>query len=158
GILAEQSGVGSILTPLTVVQALAVAAALLIHEAPAGASVRSPSPSNDGQAAGSESPGLKDRIVWVFVMAMVLFHIANAPGGVYLGLFLKTDLHASDGLLSYAFIIAMVAWMLLVWPAGRLADRLGRKPLLVAGWAAMTLRLVLVAVAQAPWQVLAVEV
>ncbi len=89
---------------------------------------------------------------------MVLFHVANAPGGVYLGLFLDTDLHAAPRVLSYVFVIDMVAWMLVVWPAGRLADRLGRKPLLVAGWAAMTLRLVLVAVAVAPWQVLAVEV
>ncbi len=156
GLLAEQHGVGSILTPLTVVQASAVAAALLIHE---GQVPKVPQqPSEDGQPAPSESLGLKDRTLWVFVVAMVLFHIANSPGGVYLGLFLKTDLHSSDGLLSYAFIISMVAWMLVVRPAGRLADRKGRKPLLVAGWATMTLRLILVAVAQAPWQILAIQV
>ncbi len=100
----------------------------------------------------------KDRTLWVFVAAMVLFHMANAPGGVYLGLFLNTDLHARDSLLSWAFIIDMAAWMLVVWPAGWLADRLGRKPLLVAGWTATTLRRALVAAAQAPWQVLAIEV
>ncbi len=158
-VLAEQFGVGSILLPLTVVQALGVAAALLIHERQnAGSPAWSSTPSCDGQAARPESLGLKDRTVWVFVAAMILFHIANSPGGVYLGLFLKSDLHSPDGLLSYAFIISMVAWMLVVRPAGRLADRLGRRPLLVAGWATMTLRLVLVAVAQAPWQVLAVQV
>ena len=159
GILAGHYGVGSILLPLTGVQALAIAAALLIHERQAtGVSVSLPQPSGAGQSARSEGLGLKDRIVWVFLAAMILFHIANAPGGVYLGLFLKTDLHAPDRFLSYVFIIDMVAWMLVVWPAGRLADRLGRKPLLIAGWVAMTLRLVLVAVAQAPWQVLAIEV
>lgn len=158
GILAEQYGLGSILIPLAVVQALAVVAALLIHEHPAGKIVRSPSPSVDGQAAQPESLGLKDRVVWVFVAAMVLFHVANAPGGVYLELFLKTDLHSSDSILSYAFIISMVAWMLVVRPAGRVADRLGRKPLLIAGWAVMTLRLGLVALAQAPWHVLALQV
>jgi Na+/H+ antiporter NhaD/arsenite permease-like protein len=78
---------------------------------------------------------------------MVLFHAANAPGGVYLGLFLNRDLHAPERLLAYAFVVSMAAWMLVVWPAGRLADRWGRRPLLIAGWGVMGLRLALVAVA-----------
>jgi MFS family permease len=81
---------------------------------------------------------------------MVLFHSANAPGGVYLGLFLKRDLHAPDRLLAYAFAVSMVAWMIVVWPAGWLADRWGRKPLLVACWAIMAARLGLVALVQDP--------
>ena len=83
----------------------------------------------------------KDSGLWVFVVAMILYHAANAPGGVYLGLFLKRDLHAPDRMLAYAFAVSMVAWMLVVWPAGWLADRWGRKPLLVAGWTIMTSRL-----------------
>jgi hypothetical protein len=59
---------------------------------------------------------------------LTLFHVAT-PGGVYLGLFLTKNLCASYGFLSYAFIIAMIVWMLVVWPA----DRLGRKPLLIVG-------------------------
>ena len=82
---------------------------------------------------------------------MVLFHAANAPGGVYLGLFLKRDLHAPERMLAYAFVVSMVAWMLVVWPAGWLADRWGRRPLLIAGWAIMALRLALVALVQTPW-------
>lgn len=158
-VLAENFGIGSILLPLAGVQALAVVAALLIHEGRASESSGTvPRPSQNGEEPRSNSLGLKDRAVWAFVLAMILFHVANSPGGVYLGLFLKTDLHASDSLLSYAFIIGMVVWMLVVRPVGRMADRLGRKPLLVVGWAAMTLRLILVAVAQAPWQVLVSQV
>lgn len=112
----------------------------------------------NGEKLRSGGLGLNDPTLWVFVAAMVLFHIANAPGGVYLGLFLKTDLNAPDGLLSYAFIIGMVVWMLVVWPAGKLADRVGRRPLLIVGWAAMSIRLLLVALAQAPWQILAIQV
>jgi MFS family permease len=82
---------------------------------------------------------------------MVLYHAANAPGGVYLGLFLRRDLHAPGRMLAYAFAVSMVAWTLVVWPAGRLADRWGRKPLLVAGWAIMTARLGLVALIRDPW-------
>jgi MFS family permease len=89
---------------------------------------------------------------------MVLFHAANAPGGVYLGLFLKRDLGAPDRLLAYAFVVSMVAWMLVVRPAGGLADRLGRKPLLVVCWAVMAVRLALVAVAGSARQVVAIQV
>jgi MFS family permease len=89
---------------------------------------------------------------------MVLFHSANAPGGVYLGLFLKRELHAPERMLAYAFIVSMVAWSLVVWPAGWLADRLGRKPLLVASWATMTVRLGLVALVQGQWLAVANQV
>ncbi len=82
---------------------------------------------------------------------MILYHAANAPGGVYLGLFLKRGLHAPERMLAYAFAVSMVAWLLVVWPAGRLADRWGRKPLLIAGWSIMSLRLALVALVQSPW-------
>ena len=56
---------------------------------------------------------------------MVLFHAANAPGGVYLGLFLERDLHAAPSQLAMAFVVSMAAWMLVVRPAGRLSDRWG---------------------------------
>src|SRR5205823_563719 len=79
----------------------------------------------------------------------------NAPGGVYLGLFLKRDLHAPDRMLAYAFVVSMVAWMFVVWPGGRLADRWGRKPLLVACWTIMTLRLAWVALIRDPGVVVA---
>ena len=81
---------------------------------------------------------------------MALYHAAESPGACYLGLFLKRDLHAPDRLLAYAFAVSMVAWMLVVWPAGWLADRWGRKPLLVAGWTIMAVRLALVSVIHRP--------
>ncbi|HKM56439.1 MAG TPA: MFS transporter [Isosphaeraceae bacterium] len=157
--MSERYGVGAILLPLAVVQGLAVAVALLIHET-AGRNKTVDdareededavmSPNSAGQTAGgwfSSDAGL-----WAFVVAMVLYHAANAPGGVYLGLFLKRDLHAPERILAYAFAVSMLAWLLVVWPAGWLADRWGRKPLLVAGWTIMALRLALVAVVKSPW-------
>lgn len=160
--MAERYGVGAILAPLAVVQGLAVAAALLIHEPSQGPWERDGHANNqrrvrlrvsDGNPANAWFP--KDTGLWTFVAAMVLFHAANAPGGVYLGLFLKRDLHAPERMLAYAFVVSMVAWMLIVWPAGWLADRWGRKPLLVAGWAIMTVRLGLVSVVQDPRLVVA---
>lgn len=150
--LAERYGVGSILVPLAVAQILAALAALAIHEP---GPVRHDTPSSDGRPASRGGWLPHDAGLWAFVAAMVLYHAANAPGGVYLGLFLRRGLHAPERLLAYAFAVIMVAWMLVVWPAGRLADRWGRRPLLIAGWAIMALRLGIVAIARAPWQVVA---
>jgi MFS family permease len=160
--------VGWLLVPLAVVQVLAVAAALLIHEPrPVGQVFNLPfsrqvenlpySRQVENLPHGSRQ-GLRDGVLWTFVGAVVLFHASAAPGGAYLGLFLQKYLGADDGLLPYAFVIMMVTWMLVVRPAGKLADRIGRRPLLLLGWGAMTVRLALTAVAQAPWQVLALEV
>ena len=154
--MSERFGVDAILLPLAVVQTLAVAAALLIHEpkrernidAEVDDFVETPSASREKPATGWI---LKDAGLWAFVLAMILFHAANAPGGIYLGLFLKRDLHAPERMLAYAFVVSMLAWMLVVWPAGWLADRCGRKPLLVAGWAIMAVRLGLLTFVQTPW-------
>jgi MFS family permease len=148
--MSEQYGVGAILWPLAAVQGLAVVAALLIHET----SERKPGESVDrGEPAGGWLPN--DAGLWAFVAAMILYHAANAPGGVYLGLFLRRDLQAPDRMLAYAFAVSMVAWMLVVWPAGWLADRFGRKPLLILGWTIMALRLGLVSVVQSPMMAVA---
>jgi MFS family permease len=152
--MSERYGVGAILWPLAAVQGLAVGAALLIHEDTRGRTGFG----RDGEvtfqgADGKPTNGWfpKDAGLWAFVAAMILFHAANAPGGVYLGLFLKRDLHAPERILAYAFAVSMAAWMLVVWPAGWLADRWGRKPLLIAGWAIMTVRLGLVSLVRDPW-------
>ena len=144
--MSEQYGVGAILVPLAVLQGLAVVAALLIHE---NGHRDVMTRRVDGEPATGWLP--KDAGLWIFVLAMILYHAANAPGGVYLGLFLKRDLHAPDRMLAYAFAVSMVAWMLVVLPGGRLADRWGRKPILIAGWTIMALRLTLVAIVQSPW-------
>jgi MFS family permease len=159
GVLAESFGVGSILLPLGVLQSLAVLAALLIHEDKQAAPLRHDKLEQDRPSAmPKEGKGLRDAVLWIFVVAMVLFHFANAPGGVYLGLFMKHELGSADGYLSYAFVVSMIAWMIVVRPAGWLSDRLGRKPLLLIGWGATTLRLLLVSVAQTPWQILVIQV
>jgi MFS family permease len=151
--IAERYGVGAILWPLAGVQALGFAAALLIHEdGDARRNVPSSPREIRPKPGGSWIP--RDPALWAFVAAMVLFHAANAPGGVYLGLFLKRELQAPERLLAYAFVVSMVAWMIVVRPAGRLADRWGRRPLLIAGWGIMALRLAVAAMARTPGQVI----
>lgn len=162
--LAQRHGPGSILLPLTVVQALAVVAALFIHEPkrfltcpPREQGNTLPAP-QDEESSRAPNRVWRDGRLLAFAAAMVLFHMAAAPGGAYLGLFAKRDLGASDGFLPYIFIVMMVAWMVVVRPAGWLADRIGRKPLLLLAWAAMTVRLGLLAVVDTPAQVLFIQV
>jgi MFS family permease len=153
-LLAEKHGVRSILIPLMVVQGLGFVAAFLIHEDRKGRPVPAPVPSGKSPGEGWFS---RDPILWAFAAAMVFFHVANAPGGVYLGLFLNRDLHAPERLLAYAFAVSMISWMIVVWPAGWLADRWGRRPLLIVAWGVMALRLALVALARSPGQVIAIQ-
>ncbi|HZV07432.1 MAG TPA: MFS transporter [Gemmataceae bacterium] len=160
GALVEHNfTLGSILLLLVGVQGLAFIAALLIHDEGRAGSRQRPEWLPRGADATPLANGhpWRDGSLWVFVAAMVLFHAAAAPGGAYLGLFVKQDLGASDGFLPYLFIVMMVAWMALVRPAGRWADRIGRKPLLVVGWSAMTIRLALLAVAKSPEQILFIQ-
>ncbi|HEV7226296.1 MAG TPA: MFS transporter [Pirellulales bacterium] len=169
GFFAERFGVGSILAWLVVVQGLAFAAALLIHDRRAEASSFAPRDNAFSRSEKRQRHALSrserrqsrprwDRSLWAFIAAMVLFHACNAPGGVYLGLFMDRELQAPAALLSYAFVVSMVAWMLLARPAGRLADRWGRRPLLIFAWAVMALRLALIAVVRSPWEVVAIQV
>lgn len=157
GWLSERSGVGAILGPLAVVQGLAFLLAFLIHEPAGHRSVaerdRSEEPSGRVSPAVPGRSPWRDAALWCFIGAMVLFHSANAPGGVYLGLFLERDLHAARYQLAAAFVVSMVAWMLVVRPAGRLSDRWGRRPLLIAAWAIMAIRLGIAAVARTSGQV-----
>jgi MFS family permease len=149
GWLAETRGVGLILLPLFVVQCLAVVVALLIHESNSAAKDGTdPEPKPAVKPEGGWLP--KDSGLWAFVTAMVIYHAANAPGGVYLGLYMDRELHAPERMLSYAFAVSMAAWMVVVWPAGWLADRWGRKPLLLVGWTIMAVRLAFVAMIRDP--------
>jgi MFS family permease len=155
GAIAWAYGVDAILMPLAAIQFLAIVAALLIREH-GNIAVARPSLASVEAVKPTQRP--RDHTLWIFIAAMVLFHIANSPGGVYLALFMKEELRASPWLMSYAFVVSMVVWTLVVQPAGRWADRIGRKPLLIIAWSAMTLRLALVAIATEPWQVLVIQV
>jgi predicted MFS family arabinose efflux permease len=157
GYIAESHGIGWAFRPMLGLQIVAICCALLL---PAQSAAPSSDAAPRSEAIVSESPkrGIwRDSKLIVFIVAMVMFHFANAPGGVYLGLFLKQDLSAPDRLLSYSFATSMVAWMLVVVPGGKLADRWGTRPMLILCWSVMALRLGLVAVAQNAWQVVAVQ-
>lgn len=150
---AEEFGVGAILTPIAIIQGLGVIAAFLIRESGEQNSAQSTAEIVSTDSTPPRLPAIRDRQLWIFVLAMVLFHAANAPGGVYLGLYLKREMAAPESWLAYAFVISMVAWMMTVWPGGHFADRIGRRPLLILAWSIMSVRLLIVSLAVTPAQI-----
>lgn len=158
GWYAERFGIESIFAWLVVLQGLAFVASLLIHDRDAQ-KWSMPLPRHLSTASDRRRGSRHwDRSLWAFIAAMVLFHACNAPGGVYLGLFMARELEAPAALLSYAFVVSMVVWMLLARPAGRVADRFGRRPLLIFAWAIMATRLALLALVRSPWEIVAIQV
>jgi MFS family permease len=63
--------------------------------------------------------------------------------------------HAARYHSAAAFVVSMTACMLAVRLAGTLADRYGRRPLLIVAWALMALRLAIAAIARTSGQVVA---
>ena len=146
----ENFGVGAILTPVAIIQGLGLIAAALIREPRA---IRTSSDAVAVRLNEPRIPAAFDGPLWVFVLAMVLFHAANAPAGIYLGLYLNREMAAPDSWLAYAFVVSMVAWMLVVLPGGRFSDRIGRRPMLIVAWTIMCVRLLFVTVATSPLQI-----
>ncbi len=148
--IARTQGIAAILVPLIVIQSLAFVFVMFLQESPYDAGVRRDITTSAQRAGGTWN----DAALWTFILAMVLFHVANAPGGLYLSLHMQRSLGATDSMIPYAFIMSMCAWLVVVRPVGVLADRWGRRPLLIAAWAIMSLRLALAALATTPWQLI----
>ncbi|HEY8750833.1 MAG TPA: MFS transporter [Tepidisphaeraceae bacterium] len=94
----------------------------------------------DGGRAGWREM-LKDRSLLIFLACAVLFHFANAAMLPLLGEMLSQNKGAASSLFMSACIVTtQVVVTLLAWPVGKLADRWGRKKLLLIGFAVLPLR------------------
>ena len=92
----------------------------------------------------------------VLAGAMALFHFANAPILLLLGMELEQRLPGNVALLmSMAIIVAQLVSIPTALLVGALADRWGRKPLLLVGLAALPLRALLYAMTEHPAWLLA---
>ena len=147
--MSERYGVGAILLPLAVVQGLAVAAALLIHETAGGQAGDDDAVRDDDAVEVSKT--LTGRLRadgfratrgsgpswrrWSCTTRR------TRPGASTWGSSSSATCTPRSGCSPMPSSVSMVAWMLVVWPAGWLADRWGRKPLLIAGWTIMAVRL-----------------
>ena len=97
----------------------------------------------------------RNRHLQIFILALVLFQVASAPLAPLATGRLAYE-HAQVPLLVTAGVIVipeLMAALLAVWVAAR-ADHWGRKPLLVLGLGAVSLRAMLLGLTASPWALL----
>ncbi|HEY3916286.1 MAG TPA: MFS transporter [Stellaceae bacterium] len=101
----------------------------------------------------------KNRVLLVFVGALVLFQLANASLTPLAVERLGQQHQSQSELFTAALVIVpqLVTALLAAWIARRAQDW-GRKPLLLAGFGVLPLRAVLFVLASGPWSIVAIQV
>ncbi|MBN8891395.1 MAG: hypothetical protein ABS99_02915 [Acetobacteraceae bacterium SCN 69-10] len=102
---------------------------------------------------------LRDRRVLAFVACVLMFHLSSAAILAVAAPELTRVSGTRAGLVIAAFIIVpqiVVAWLSPL--VGRLAERIGRRPLLLVGWASLPARAILFAVVGNPVALVPVQV
>jgi MFS family permease len=102
---------------------------------------------------------LKDKVLLVFLACVVLFHFANAAMLPLVGEMLSQGKAKTAPLFMMGCVVVTQAVItLLAWPAGKFADKLGRKPILLIGFAALPIRGLLLAFIHNTYGLLAVQI
>lgn len=96
--------------------------------------------------------------VLTFAAVVVLFHVANAAMLPLVGEELPgQSAHSSSLYMSACIVTAQLVMIPVAMASGRYADRIGRKPILLVGFAALVLRGVLFSLGRSPDYLVAVE-
>ena len=141
---------------LTTMAVLAIPVGAIDHDRARGLVPAGPA---DHPHAASWRTLLRHRPFVVLAGSMALFHFANAPILLLLGQRLELAHPGSVTLLmSAAIITAQLVSIPVALLVGARADRWGRKPLLLAGFAALPLRAILFALTDDPAWVIAAQV
>jgi MFS family permease len=102
---------------------------------------------------------LQDRVLLVFFFCAALFHLANAAMLPQLGEMLaKGSARTVGPLMSACVVVTQIVITLAAAGTGRLAGAIGRRPLLLAGFAALVVRGVLYTVVRGDAALIAVQV
>ena len=143
------------------VPVFAVLAAVAVLSIPAAAI-------DHAQARGGSSGGGEQASLWrllhehrtllVFGVCALLFHLANAPLLPLVGQKLAaTHKDLATAMMSLCIIAAQLIMLPVALLVGRTADRLGRKPILLVGFAVLPVRAVLYTFSDQAWWLIGVQ-
>jgi MFS family permease len=152
GWLAERTSLSEVFVVVVAIQVIAIFGILFMkRDAKTDDVDAAPLSSSNGPQSRSMVGLGPDKAIWFFVTAMVLFHAANAPQGIYYGLFMVRDLHFTESFVALTIVLDMGAWLLVVLSVGWLADRYGIRPLLFVCWILLVVKTVMIAMCTDMW-------
>ncbi|HLH77406.1 MAG TPA: MFS transporter [Candidatus Binataceae bacterium] len=102
---------------------------------------------------------LKDRRILILVLSVVLFHLSNAAMLPLAGEMVSSREHSFAALfMALCILISQLTMAPIAVLAGRSADRIGRKPIFLIGFASLPLRALLFALVHQPSLIIAGEI
>lgn len=111
-----------------------------------------------GAKRGDTRALLKNRRLLTVILAVALFNFGNAAVLPLLGQRLAAEkLHDATQWLAILVIVAQAVMVPVSWFAGRIADKVGRRILLIASCAVLPIRGVLAAMSHSPMALIAIE-
>jgi MFS family permease len=134
--------------------------ALLVRKGDIDDDVAREAPENPDAATSELSvrEAITKPLVLTFAIVVLLFHIANAAMLPLIGQELPgRNGHSSPLYMSAAIVVAQFVMIPVAFVSGRLADRIGRKPILLAGFGALVLRGLLFSVSRSPDYLVGIE-
>ena len=112
-----------------------------------------------GEARGSTRALLRNKRLLLVILTVSVFNFGNAAVLPLLGQRLAAEkLHNATQWMAILVLVAQAVMIPVSWMAGRIADRIGRKVLLVASCSVLPLRGVLAAMSHTPVALIAIEV
>ena len=140
----------------------ALAGSLATLSIPAGAIDHDRARGGESGAAHSHAAGLgvliTCRPLLVFAFCALLFHFANAPLLPLVGQKMAaTHKDLATAMMSACIIAAQLIMLPIALAVGRYADRIGRKPILLVGFAILPIRAVLYTLSDAPAWLIGVQ-
>ena len=148
-------GVTAVFLVVPVVSVLAAGSVFIIREKEIDED-RASGAAHGGGKGSTLRELLKDRRVWVLLVAVTLFHLANAPVIPFLGAYIK-KLNGSEVQVAAVVLVAQMVMIPVALAAGWLCDRWGRKRVFGIGLVALPVRILLYSLTKDPWMLVALQ-
>lgn len=150
-LLVKELGIASLFYVMAVVSSLAVASLTLIRRDEFDSNI-----THSKDQALHLGSLFKDRRIRFLLIAVALFHFANAPVMPLVGLYLK-HLGGGDGQIAWVVLIAQVVMIPVALLAGKYCQNWGRKPVFAVAFIVLPLRIILYSLTKDPTLLLVIQ-